>query len=144
MTSRPRRKDIGESAFSDGDGSLVQARHGLSASFELGDLELAAGHQAVAIPPGSISIPPRKHFGAHAPLVARVGKCVRARCRESRKIPRRLATSNPGLVAGSAARLAPTVAIDGDSLKPGKLLHCRTRPRYDGFCLRARECLSGS
>ena len=96
----------------------------LPASPEFGDLELVAGSQAVAIPPGSISIPAREHFRAHAPHVARVGECVCAGCREGRKIPRRLTASNPGLLAGLAARLATAVAIAGDTLKPGKLPQC--------------------
>ena len=103
------------------DQGIRRQTSALPASLEFGDLELVAGHQAGAIPPGSISIPAREHFGAHAPRVARVGECVCARCGEGRKIPCGLATSNPGLVAGFAARLATTVAIAGDSLKLGKL-----------------------
>jgi hypothetical protein len=94
----------------------------MSWSLEFCDLKLPAGLQAVAIPPGSFLIPAREHFGAHAARIARVRECVCARCREGWKIPRRLATSNPSLLAGFAARLATTVAIAGDTLKLVKLL----------------------
>ena len=52
----------------------------LPASLEFGDLEFAASGQAPAIPPGSVAIPARERFGAHAPRVGRVGECVSARC----------------------------------------------------------------
>jgi hypothetical protein len=56
-------------------------KYGLaSRTLEFGDLELVAGEEAGAIPPGSIPLPAREHFGGHAPRVARVGECVCARC----------------------------------------------------------------
>jgi hypothetical protein len=78
--SRRRRKHTDEVAFSDGDRSPFIKPSVRYLSLEFGDLELAAGGQAVAIPPGSIWIPAREKFGAHAARIARVGECVCARC----------------------------------------------------------------
>src|SRR5262249_40188526 len=57
------------------DQAVRRQTSALPGSLEFGDLELVTGHQAVAIPPGSISIPAREHFGAHASHIVRVGEC---------------------------------------------------------------------
>jgi hypothetical protein len=52
----------------------------LPVSISCGDPKFPPNHQAVAIPPSSISFPAQEHFGFHAIHVALVGECVCARC----------------------------------------------------------------
>ena len=82
--------------------------------------QLPSGEQAGANPHGYSWSLAQELFGVHALREGFVGECVPARRRESRIIAPRMATPDPGFIAGFEACFATTVATAGRFLQLAK------------------------